>query len=296
MNATVFEIKRFAVHDGDGIRTTVFFKGCPLRCVWCHNPEGLSPQPQLAYYDHKCVGCGECVGVCPTGAHRMEEGAHRFDRSACIACGRCAEVCLGDALTLYGKRMTVEELLPLLLEDRDFYENSGGGVTLSGGECLAQAEFCAELLRRLKEQGIHTAVDTCGYVSEKALDAVIPYTDVFLYDLKAYDEEVHIRCTDRSNEKILENLRYLDKLGKAIEIRIPYIPDYNDDQIEKMGRFLSELGHVTKIRVLPYHSYAGSKYRALNQENTLPERLPTNEELTAAKERIKELTGIPVTT
>ena len=136
MTARIFEIKRFAVHDGDGIRTTVFLKGCPLKCVWCHNPESLSFQPQLAFYGHKCIGCGECVRVCPSGAHSLSEGLHRFDPHLCAGCGKCAEVCLGDALTFYGRDVTVEELLPLLLEDREFYETSGGGVTLSGGECL----------------------------------------------------------------------------------------------------------------------------------------------------------------
>ena len=148
MKAEIFEIKRFAVHDGDGIRTTVFFKGCPLRCVWCHNPEGISPNGQLAYYEHKCIGCGECVAVCRSGAHRIEDGRHIFDRNRCIGCGGCAEVCLGDALTFYGKQVTVDELLPVLLEDREFFEASGGGVTLSGGECLLWADFLLILLLR----------------------------------------------------------------------------------------------------------------------------------------------------
>jgi pyruvate formate lyase activating enzyme len=294
MKATVFEIKRFAVHDGDGIRTTVFLKGCPLRCVWCHNPEGLSAKPQLAYYAHKCIGCGQCASVCPTGAHSFGEKGHLFDRSKCIACGKCAEACFADALTLYGKEMTVEQLMPILLEDRDFYKNSGGGVTISGGECLMQADFCAELLKRLKEQGVHTAVDTCGFVPKGALDKVITYTDVFLYDIKAYDESVHIQCTGQSNKVILDNLLYLDSLGKKIEIRIPYVPDYNDDQMEKIARFLAPLRHITKIRVLPYHNYAGSKYKALNLRNTLPEKIPTDDEIQKAKEIIKSITNFVV--
>jgi pyruvate formate lyase activating enzyme len=271
MTATIFEIKRFAVHDGDGIRTTVFFKGCPLRCVWCHNPEGLTSVPQIARYTHKCIGCGECQKD-----------------------GFTPEDCLGDAQILYGKNLTVEELLPALLEDRDFYENSGGGVTLSGGECLTQADFCAELLKRLKTEGIHTAVDTCGGISKEALDKVIPYTDIFLYDLKAYDEGVHIKCTGRSNKQILENLKYLDSVGKNIEIRIPYVPDYNDDQIEKIARFLAPLQSITKIRLLPYHNYAGSKYKALNIPDTLPKCLPTDEEIKIAVETIKKLTNFVV--
>ena len=271
MTAIIFEIKRFAVHDGDGIRTTVFFKGCPLRCVWCHNPEGLVKEPQRARYAHKCVGCGECQKD-----------------------GFTSENCLGESRITYGREITVDELLPLLLEDKEFYENSGGGVTLSGGECLMQADFCAELLKRLKENGIHTAVDTCGFVSRRALDRVLPYTDVFLYDVKAFDEDVHIRCTGQSNKPILENLKYLDSQGKDIEIRIPFVPAYNSDQIEKIASFLSECKHITKIRVLPYHNYAGSKYEALNMTNTMPERLPREEEIEAARALIRNRTGLDV--
>ena len=271
MTATIFEIKRFAVHDGDGIRTTVFFKGCPLRCVWCHNPEGLTSVPQIAKYTHKCICCGEC----------KKEGF-------------VPENCIGDAQILYGKEITVEELLPALLEDRDFYENSGGGVTLSGGECLMQADFCTELLIRLKENGIHTAVDTCGFVSKNVLDKLIPYTDVFLYDVKAYDEDVHIKCTGLSNKQILQNLICLDSIGKDIEIRIPYVPDYNDGQIEKIACFLAPFKNIKKIRVLPYHNYAGSKYEALSLQNTLPDRLPTDEEIQKVAEKIKVITNFVV--
>ena len=171
---------------------------------------------------------------------------------------------------------------------------SGGGVTLSGGECLMQAEFCAELLKKLKENGIHTAVDTCGFISKSALDKVIPYTNVFLYDIKAYDEDIHIKCTGVPNNQILENLKYLDLMGKDIEIRIPYVPDYNDRQIEKIAHFLAPFQSIIKIRVLPYHNYAGSKYKALDIVNTLPERLPTDEEIQKATEIIKSITNFVV--
>ena len=286
MKAKVIEIKHFAVHDGDGIRTTVFLKGCPLKCKWCHNPESISFDVQLAYYENKCISCSECVSVCSTKAHKMVKGSHMFERDLCVNCGKCEKVCLGDALKIYGKEMTVEELLPLLLEDKDFYESSSGGVTLSGGECLMHPDFCAELLKRLKENGVHTAVDTCGFVSRVAIDKVMPYTDIFLYDLKAYDEDVHIKCTGQSNKIILDNLKYIDSCGKQIEIRIPYVPKYNDEQIEKIGAFLSGLKNIVKVRVLPYHNYAGSKYKALNMENTIPEALPTDEEIKLAKEII----------
>ena len=283
MKAKIFEIKRFAVHDGDGIRTTVFFKGCPLKCVWCHNPEGISFGAELAYYAHKCIGCGECANICLQKAHKMSESGHELLRELCVGCGKCAPECLGEALTHYGREVTVEALLPTLLEDLEFYKNSGGGVTLSGGECLMQADFCAALLKVLKENGVHTAVDTCGFVSREALDKVIPYTDVFLYDIKAIDPAVHKRCTGVENGIILENLRYLDGLGKKIEIRIPFVPEWNDGEIEKIADFVKRLKNVSGVRVLPYHNYARSKYAALSMENTLPEVIPSAEALRAAE-------------
>ena len=288
MQGKIFEIKRFAVHDGDGIRTTVFLKGCPLKCVWCHNPEGIGFDKQLSYYEHKCVGCGACAEVCPEGVHTFEKGIHKVDREKCKSCGKCEAVCLSQALKLYGEEVSVDELLPLLLEDREFYENSNGGVTLSGGECLMQADFCAELLKKLKSHHIHTAVDTCGFVSKEAIDKVIPYTDIFLYDLKAFDETVHMKCTGQSNKNILENLKYIDQCGKAIEIRIPYVPEYNADQIEEIAEFMSGLRNLTKVRVLPYHNYAGSKYEALGMENCLPKDLPEQSDINAAMETIKK--------
>lgn len=283
MKAKIFEIKRFAVHDGDGIRTTVFFKGCPLKCVWCHNPEGLSPQSEIAYFQHKCISCGECLSVCPTGAHTIVKGKHVFNRKKCMACGKCAEVCLGNALTLYGKETTVEELLPILLKDKEFYDNSNGGVTFSGGECLLYADFCQELLRQLKQNDVHTAVDTCGFVSKTALDKVMPYTDIFLYDIKAISDTLHQVGTGYSNHKIIENLLYLDGKGCKTEIRIPYIPQYNDAEIEQIGKILSKLKYLTKVRVLAYHNYAGSKYESLNIENTLPKVVPSELEIETAK-------------
>lgn len=288
MRARIFDIKRFAVHDGDGIRTTVFFKGCLLKCVWCHNPEGIKSKGQLAYYGDKCIGCGECVSLCANSAHYIENGKHFYDREKCIGCGKCAEDCFGNSLTFYGKEVNADELFPLLIEDKDFYENSGGGVTLSGGECLLQADFCAEILKMLKKSGIHTAVDTCGFVAGEAFDKVIPYTDLFLYDLKAFDEEVHIKCTGKSNKLILENLKYIDACGKNIEIRIPYVPGFNDNQIPEIAGFISNLNNISKVKILPYHNFAGTKYKALDMENTLPERLPSKNEIEMAEACLKK--------
>lgn len=282
MKAIISDIKRFAVHDGDGIRTTVFFKGCPLKCVWCHNPEGICFEPQTAYYKEKCINCGECVSVCPNKAHTIKKGIHIYNRDLCKGCGKCADVCLSSALKFYGQSVSIDELMPILLEDREFYENSGGGVTLSGGECLMQADFCAELLKRLKKEGIHTAVDTSGFVPKTAIDKVIDYTDVFLYDIKAVDEGIHIKCTGKSNGIIFENLKYIDSLGKKTEIRVPLVPNFNDTEIEKIAEFVGNLKNVIRVRVLPYHNFAGNKYVSLGLKNTLPETLPTEEQLKTA--------------
>ncbi len=290
MTGNVFEIKRFAVHDGDGIRTTVFLKGCPLKCVWCHNPEGISLNPQMALLSNKCALCGRCAAVCKN--HIIGDN-HIIDRQRCTNCGKCVESCPVGAIILYGSQMTSEDVLDKVLEDKDFYETSGGGVTLSGGECLMQVEFCLELLKGLKANGINTAIDTCGCVKKETYDMVIPYTDVFLYDLKAIDEDVHIKCTGVSNKLILDNLKYLDDCGSKIEIRIPFVPDFNDNQINKIAEFISGLKNVIGVRVLPYHNYAGSKYESLSMENTLPKRVPTDEEMEEAENIIKSY-GIKV--
>lgn len=291
MKVNIVEIKRFAVHDGDGIRTTVFFKGCPLRCLWCHNPETLSPKRQLAFYKHKCVMCGKCTEVC--SLHSLSGGIHTINREKCVLCGRCAEVCPQSALEVFGTEMTVAEICAALLKDKSFYDESGGGITLSGGECLLQSEACREILKEMNRCEINTAVDTCGFVAREAIDRVMPYIDTFLYDIKAIDEDVHKQCTGQPNGLILDNLMYIDKSGAKTEIRIPYIPGYNGNQIDKIGRFLAQLKNVTGVRVLPYHNYAASKYAALGIEDTLPKSLPSDEEISKAKDILKNY-GITV--
>lgn len=286
MEGIIFDIKKFAVHDGDGVRTTVFLKGCPLKCVWCHNPEGISKKECLAFYSHKCVNCGACSMVCP--CHKFENGIHSFDNTNCVACGKCVKMCSSAALNLFGKVISVEELMPILLEDKAFYDNSNGGVTLSGGECLLQPDFCAQILKECKKYGINTAVDTSGAVAYKSFEKVVDYTDVFLYDLKSFDESVHIKCTGVTNKLILENLKRIDALGKKTEIRIPYVPLYNDDQMDKIANFISALKNVKAIRILPYHDFARSKYNSLCMTDTMPKKIPTDEEILFQKSSFKD--------
>lgn len=291
MNLNIVEIKRFAVHDGDGIRTTVFFKGCPLKCIWCHNPETLSPNRQLAFYEHKCVLCGKCAEVCQL--HSVSGGIHSIYKEKCVLCGRCTEVCPQSALEIFGTETTTDEVCAVLLKDKSFYDESGGGITLSGGECLLQSEACRKILKEMNRCGINTAVDTCGFVTKEAIDHVMPYTDTFLYDIKAIDESVHINCTGQSNKIILDNLVYLDKNGAKIEVRIPYVPGCNDNQINKIGSFLTNINNIVGVRVLPYHNYAATKYAALKMPCTLPKYLPAPEETEEAKKIIANF-GIKV--
>lgn len=288
MKAMITDIKRFAIHDGNGIRTTVFFKSCPLRCVWCHNPEGLSFSPELALYADSCTGCGACAKVCAQSVHRLENGTHSLDRSLCVQCGACEEACATKAVRVCGRSISVDELLPLLTADRAFYDNSDGGVTLSGGEALCQVDFCEELLKALKEQGIHTAVDTSGFVPRAAFERVLGYTDTFLYDIKAIDEAVHQRCTGQSNKQILENLAFLVKNKCDIEIRYPFVPGWNDTEAEAIAKHLRGLSEGLRIRILPYHQFAGSKYASLGKVCTLPDTLPEKEELERVKTLMRE--------
>lgn len=291
MTGRIFAIKRFAIHDGDGIRTTVFFKGCPLRCAWCHNPEGISFAPQLAIYSHKCVNCGECLS-CPRHAVAEVDGKFMTKREDCTSCGKCVDNCVFSARELFGRVVDADDLADELCADRSFFESSGGGVTLSGGECLAQPNFALALLKKLKDMGIHTAVDTCGLVSKDVFDAVIPYTDIFLYDIKAIDSDVHLRCTGQRNERILSNLEYLCQRGCRVEVRIPFIVGYNDGEIEKIGAFLTGKP-VGKITVLQYHDLARSKYAAVSMEDIMPENKTDKQAVQDAVKKLKTF-GLPV--
>lgn len=291
----ICNLKRFAVHDGPGVRTTLFLKGCPLRCLWCHNPESTRQSPELGIRFHKCTACGECARFC--SRHRIEDGKHFFDRSACTACGKCVDTCPFDVLVRYGQRLTPSEALTLLCEDRIFYDESGGGVTISGGEPLLQADFCRELCGLLKEQDIHTAIDTCGHVPWTAFEKVLPFTDLFLYDFKHIDSTRHRELTGCGNELIKENLCRLSQTGKPVEIRMIMLPGLNmsEDDLTAAAVFLSTLPNILRIRLLPYHALSSSKYEALGLHYAMPDiKTPTPDELASAATLIRQKTKMTV--
>ncbi len=266
LTGNVFDIQRFSIHDGPGIRTTVFLKGCPLRCLWCHNPESWKPSPELMVNPEKCVQCGRCVEVCPQGVHRITNDQKTFDRSLCRACGRCAEACPAKALELCGKTMNVCEVMHVVERDRDFYAESGGGLTLSGGEPTAQPDFSVALLTEARRRGIHTLVETCGYCSFAVLKKFLPVADLFFYDIKA-EAARHEELTGVSMDQIRKNLKRLLEHGAKVEVRIPMIPGVNDTpefrkELEELPRDFPRLESITQN---PYHRLGEKKREQLGQ-------------------------------
>ena len=258
----VFSIRRYSIHDGPGIRSTVFLKGCPLQCKWCHNPEGFGASPELLLWPSRCIRCGACLESCPVDAARMPGDPVSERVNVCTACGRCMEGCPALAREIVGRIMTMAEVMDEVEKDVLFYDESGGGVTISGGEPFFQPAFLGGLLRSLKEKGIHTAVDTSGCVDPEVLFSMTDRIDLFLYDLKHPDEEKHRRFTGVSNERILSNLQRLDREGRAMVIRIPLITGFNDDTqtLQDMAHMVRVLKHPPRVDLLPYHRLAEDKY------------------------------------
>ncbi len=265
----IFDIKKFAIHDGPGIRTTVFFKGCPLRCWWCHNPEAIRPGTELIWFENKCIKCGECLKTCQEGAHELlADGTRVLHRDRCNLCGDCVAVCYAEALVMEGREVTVEEVMVELRKDIPFYQNSGGGITLSGGEPTFQHEFALAILRQCKDEGLHTAVDTTGQTPWEIFEGLLPFTDLVLYDVKQMDTARHKELTGVPNEHILTNLPRIADYGVPIEIRMPIIPGINDDpaSIECAARFLSGIDTITRVVLLPYHKLGEAKYGRLDRD------------------------------
>ena len=265
LRGLVFDIKRFAVHDGPGIRTTVFLKGCPLNCRWCHNPEAKLPAPQLMWRPERCIACGECLAACPHGAIAQVDGALRYARELCQNCGACAERCFAEARQLVGHWRTVGEVLREALRDEPFYRTSGGGVTLSGGEPLAQPQFSAALLAELRAARVHTALDTCGVAPPEVFRRVAGLADLVLFDIKHLDPEAHLRGTGSPLQPVLDNFKILASLGVNIVVRTPVVEGYNAtvDFAKQLGRFVAAHAPGTPVELLPYHRLGEGKARAL---------------------------------
>jgi len=280
ITGTIFDIKKFSLHDGPGIRTTVFFKGCDMRCRWCHNPESHRLEPELMFRPDRCIGCQSCLTVCTQKAISLNDDVITHQKEKCIQCGRCADVCNAQAREMVGRESTVEEVMTEIEKDLPFYVQSGGGVTFSGGEPLLQKDFLSALLHSCKARGIHTAVDTCGYADWKDIDSIRNQTDLFLYDLKLVDDVLHRKHTGVTNKNILRNLQKLSDGGQDIIIRVPIVPGITDtkENIHHIGELTMRLSHLRRLDILPYFHIAAEKYQRLHRVYDLTETRPPSAE------------------
>lgn len=267
MEGCIFNIQRFSVHDGPGIRTNVFLKGCPLRCIWCHNPEGLKAEKQIKYSPEKCIGCGDCADACENGGHLVDGGIHMLDFSRCVSCMSCAAACPANAIEADGEIRDVSYIISEVLRDESYFESSGGGLTLSGGEPFYQSDFAIEILKTAKENGINTAVETCGMAPTEVFSVAAQYVDLFLFDYKATGEELHKKVTGASQKQILANLKLISELGAEIILRCPIIPGINDNDEHYKGiGEIADKYNIKEINIMPYHSLGNGKREKLGME------------------------------
>ena len=320
LTGKLFDIKGFSVHDGPGIRTTLFFKGCPLRCPWCHSPESQAFDTELNWMENKCVGiekCGSCIEVCPNGAispaaispadknssnytsnnNKQIKQLPTVDRSKCDNCGACAKACTACALFMCGTDYTIEEIMGRIMRDMPFFNRSGGGITISGGECLCQPEFTLEILKRCKKKSIHTAVDTSGFAKWEVIEPIVPYADLFLYDIKGIDAKLHEQTVGAQNAIILRNARKIAAAGGKLHIRIPVIPGYSDSEqvFEDIAEFVFELGKAVEIiQILPYHKLGTAKWERLQKDKPIFEASPPTDELIQERKKQLEIKGLNV--
>nr|WP_295970818.1 glycyl-radical enzyme activating protein [uncultured Bacillus sp.] len=289
----VFDIQRFSVHDGPGIRTIVFLKGCPLRCHWCSNPESQHKELQLMYIKRNCIGCKRCTEACPREALNFHP-AFNVDYKKCDLCGKCVDVCYSEALSLSGQYQTVEQIVDELKKDNIHYKKSGGGITLSGGEPLSQPEFAVKLLQACKGKGWHTAIETTAFTSQYVLELVLPWLDLVLLDIKHIDNKKHQEFVGASNEMILSNARYIGQSGVSMIIRVPVIPGFNDqtDDIKDIVTFAKSIKGVKEIHLLPYHRLGENKYEYLNYDNRMKGTVPPTKEKMQSLKNVVEETGL----
>lgn len=295
---SVFEIQKFCIHDGPGIRTTVFLKGCPLRCLWCHNPESQEREPEISLIGERCIGCGHCFKACPLNSHAMDSNGERiFHRARCRRCGACVEKCYARALEKIGREMSVEEVIADVEKDKPFYEASGGGMTVSGGEPLFQFDFTLALLREAKRRGLHTCVETCGFAPFEHLERLVPLVDLFLYDYKETDPARHREYTGVPREVIVENLVRLDRLGAKTILRCPIIPCANarDDHFAGIAALANQLDHICEIELMPYNPLGRSKSERLGKAAPIEDgSFPAPETVAAWAAKIAIATRVPI--
>ncbi len=272
MEGTIFNIQRYSLDDGPGLRTTIFIKGCPLKCPWCSNPESQDPRPMVAYRYTSCKACGNCVRVCPQKAISLDGGGVHIDRSSCDRCGACVRGCVYEALRWSGESKTVEQLMKIVKRDKIYYQTSGGGVTCSGGEILGQPDFVAEIFRQCRAEGIHTCADTSGFGSEEAMRKIMEHTDLVYFDIKHMDASKHEEYTGVKNDAILRNLSVALEAGIPVVIRVPLIPEHNcgEENLRATEEYARSLGHgVDHVSLLPYHNYGANKYRMIDRSYPL---------------------------